>query len=513
MRSSAATNMLELMTSKHNISNDLKTRIFDQYEAAIKRETNPLLKDSMVFNLNLLQNTLPSALRERVDGVMNVIAPTHPPYDQWFANGKDTVNIAFSAGSESYGDGINILKNKGFTVTSEEHGKTSLEKTIERNGIETKFKIDMRHYSNDMFADMNDPNVDIQMYSGHSSWGRNVRNSLERAPQSDGSGKLILTDLCVGKGEIQMTRDKYPNAHLITTHNSSYFRPGGDSEGIHALLNVVDGISERKGYAEIAENTRITNPWRRTHERDGVDNNYIFPTDLETRRRVLDLDHDGQSDIFDRMVNFNTFDVKTDTTREFQAIEPARSANELVGTKVHFAAQTINRMTLYSQIFQSTNSTGEVVPSGYFAPKEGEKNLFRFEKTKVNGENTVSMQMNANYAHMSEEALRMAASYEYGLFKAQIGDISLNDRDAKLNAMIFASHSLHTDAGYRDREVWGEFIKAYNLPNVNRNDVEKAKEVNDHYYSGSHASLPDLWNKLSPEIQEALLQPKSGIIQ
>ncbi|TNE47596.1 MAG: hypothetical protein EP343_18735 [Deltaproteobacteria bacterium] len=504
MRSSAATTMLELMTSSTNNTPEFQTQVFEQYEAAVQKETNPLLKDSMVFNLHRLQDTLPAELQERVGGLMETVAPTKPPYDAWFADGDSTVKIAFAAGHESYQDGIDRLKGEGFEVASQSHGKTTLTKTVERNGVETTFEINMRNYSSDMYAEMNDPDVDIQMYSGHSNWGRNVRSSLKNAPEGTGKNKLILTDLCVGKGEIQMTRDKYPEAHLITTHNSSYFRPGQDSEGIHALLNVMDGIADRKGYSDMAEATRLDNPWKWTHERSGVDNNFIFPTDLETRRRVLDQDHDGQADVFDRMVNFNTFDVETDTAREFEAIVPSRDTEELVGTKIHFASQTINRMTIYSGVMKDTNSAGEVVPGGYFTPEEGEDRLFRFEKVEMNGEPTVRMTMNADFAHMSEEALRMAASYEYAMYKVDEGDISLNPEQAKMNAMIFASHSLYTDAGHRDSTVWKEFLTAYNLPDVSRSDVESAKSADDHYYSGSRASLTSLWGKLSPEVQEAL---------
>lgn len=504
MRSSAATTMLELMTSKTNVDPAFQEQVFNHYEAAIQNEPNGLLKDSMVFNLHRLQDTLPASLQGRVEGMMDTVAPSKPPYDAWFADGDSTVKIAFAAGHESYQDGIDRLKGEGFEVASNSHGKTTLTKTVERNGVETTFEINMRHYSTDMYKEMNDPDVDIQMYSGHSNWGRNVRSSLKNAPEGTGKDKLILTDLCVGKGEIQMTRDKYPDAHLITTHNSSYFRPGSDSEGIHALLNVMDGIANRDGYADMAEATRKDNPWKWTHERYGVDNNFIFPTDLETRRRVLDQDHDGQADVFDRMVNFNTFDVETDTAREFEAIVPARDTQELVGTKVHFAAQTINRMAIYSGVMKNSNSAGEVLPGGYFTPNEGEDRLFRFDKVEMNGEPTVRMTMNADFAHMSEEALRMAASYEYAMYKVDEGDINLNPEQAKMNAMIFASHSLYTDAGHRDSAVWKEFMSAYNLPDISRSDVESAKKADDHYYSGSRASLTSLWEKITPEAQEAL---------
>lgn len=223
---------------------------------------------------------------------------------------------------------------------------------------------------------------------------------------------------------------------------------------------------------------------------------------------VLDRDHDGQADVFDRMVNFNSFKPAEDTAREFRPIEQPRPAEELVGTKVHFAAETINRMTIYSGVMEDFNSAGEVAPGGYFEPEGSNSPLFRFERVD---NDTVDMKMNSKYAHMSEESLRMAASYEYAMWK---GDESsrwrLNDRDTKLNAMVFASHSLYTDAGHRDREVWGEFLKAYGLPDISRSDVESAKKADDHYYSGSRASCTSLWDKLSEGQREGLMADGAG---
>ena len=50
------------------------------------------------------------------------------------------------------------------------------------------------------------------------------------------------------------------------------------------------------------------------------------------RRRVLDADHDGQADLFDRLVDFNTFKPEEDAARDFQAIEH-RAADQLDGTR------------------------------------------------------------------------------------------------------------------------------------------------------------------------------------
>jgi hypothetical protein len=339
-----------------------------------------------------------------------------------------------------------------------------------------------------------------------------MRTALSGAETGEkgGAGKLVVTDLCVGKGEIQMFRDKFPDAHLVTTHNSSYYN-SSNSEGNQAFKTMVGDIAGRRGYEAMAKNVRRDNPWASSHRREGIDNNYIFPTDLKTRRMVLDSDHDGQADVFDRVISFDTFNVSEDTAREFEPIDAARPADELVGTKVHFASQTINRLALYSGILEDSNSTGNVVPGGYFEPSPGDTSMFKFESTELNGEDVVSLRMSSSFAHMSEEAVRMAACYEYSHFMAgKDPSWRLDQEGTVLSGLVLASHSLDTDAGYRDRAVWTEFLSAYNLPDVSRSLVERAKGIDHHSYSGSYESIDHLRKELDPAVLAKLTEPGAG---
>ena len=111
------------------------------------------------------------------------------------------------------------------------------------------------------------------------------------------------------------------------------------------------------------------------------------------------------------------------------------------------------------------------------------------------------MKMNAHHAHASEEALRAAASYEFARFvQGDEGD-PVNNR---LNALVFASHSLYSDAGGRDGQIWDAFLKAKGLPDIERRVVESAKDADDNYYSGSKAASAELRENLSEEVLNAL---------
>lgn len=513
MRSSATTTLLELMTSQTRTTNDFKAEAFEVYEQLMQAETNPLLKDSMALNLDRLKETLPTALRERAEGLVAAANVSAPPYDKWFANGDNTVKVDFSNGvGEGFiEDNVKYFEDQGFEQVGGTDTYPILSKTYVKNGIETEIELHFRHDRNSMFDKVDEDGFDIAVYSGHSGWGKNIRNSLKNVEQGSGDGKLIMTNLCVGKGELQQMKDKFPDAQMITTYNSEYFRSGGTAESHYVMNALFEGIAERKGYEAIADRSREVNPWSHSHRREeGIDNNFIFPTDLKTRRSVLDQDHDGQADVFDRMVNFNSFDVKTDTTREFQPIVSTRSADQLVGTKIHFAAQSTNRISVYNEFLHRLNGDAEVVPGGYHEPTDGEAGLFRFERKG----DLVEMSMNADYSHMSEEALRMASAFEYSMFKGTESDWPLHNKtDNVLHALVLASQSLNTDVGYRDNAVWSAFLKAYNLPEIPLRTISGVREIDHEHYSGSRQSITELKKKLPKDVLEALGQSKVGVLQ
>ena len=505
LRSSASTVLLELISAKGTDS-AIRNEGLSTYIQTMEAETNPILRDSMGWNLRRLAHTFPRDLHPMIAERLTAVRSEYPPYDAWFRDDDQTVTVDWSAGPESLNDDKKRLIKEGFTDKGMDAGGTLLEKTYVRDGQETTFQVRIRPFRADMFKRDDDPDTDMVIYTGHSNWGRNMRDSLkEVAHANGGEGKLILADLCVGKGEMQQVKDKFPGADLVTTHNSSYFIPGSatreaESEGINAILTTFEGIANRAPYSEIAEGVRLNNPWGGTHASNGVDNNFIFPGDEIVRRRVLDRDHDGQADILDRVVDFNSFAPETDAARDFEAIK-GRPAATLDGTKAHFAAMTVTRLGCYSQELAGVTKDGRVTPAGLFDPAPGETRLFRFEHGELHGRPSITMKMNAHHAHASEEALRAAASYEFARFvQGDEGDPLRN----RLNALVFASHSLYTDSGGRDGQIWDAFLKAKGLPAIERRIVEAAKGADSHYYSGSKAASEQLRERLSQDVLDAL---------
>jgi hypothetical protein len=505
LRSSASTVLLELMTAK-GTDEGLRQEALGTYLKTMTGETNGVLRDQMGWNLLRLAPEMPVGTHQAIGEALESARSTEPPYKAWFKEGDNTVTVDWSAGSESLGDDKKRLLKEGFEKVGTDRDGTIFEKTYEKNGVETKFRVRMRPFHLDMFKRVEDTDTDMVIYTGHSNWGRNMRGSLKGIDNpTGGKDKLVLTDLCVGKGEMQQFKDKFPNADMVTTFNSSYFIPGtadreANSEGINSILATFDGIAERAPYSEIAEDVRRANPWGHTHRREGVDNNFIFPGDEVVRRRVLDRDHDGQADILDRVVDFNSFKPETDAARDFTPVE-GRPAAIQDGTKLHFAAMTVTRLGVYSGILDKETTDGRVTPGGLFDPAVGETDMFRFERQAIGGKPGIVMTMNSQYAHASEESLRAGACYEFARYIQ--GDAG-NGVDNRLNALMFASHSLKTDTAGGDTATWNALLKAKGMPAINRRDVETAKSSDHDYYSGSDEAVKALRSKLDESVLNAI---------
>ena len=153
-----------------------------------------------------------------------------PPYDAWFRGDDQTVTVDWSAGPELNDDKKRLIK-EGFTDKGMDAGGTLLEKPMYEMVKKPRFRCASAR-SAPTCSRVDDFDTDMVIYTGHSNWGRNMRDSLkEVAHANGGEGKLILADLCVGKGEMQQVKDKFPGADLVTTHNSSYFIPGSATRG------------------------------------------------------------------------------------------------------------------------------------------------------------------------------------------------------------------------------------------------------------------------------------------
>lgn len=523
LRSSAATVLTDMISSLGNKGpeGELKQQAFDKLHHLIDNETLGGLKESMIFNAVRVQHGLGDEAFDAVDKMRASIAPTHPPTDKWFADGKRELNISFAAGhGERFYEGVTeYLKDQGFKVTDEgnrsswrgEPRKFELTKTV--NGEEYKVNIHVRDFNNDSFKDINSDNYDMIVYQGHSNLGNNTRKSVENAPDATGKDKLIFLGLCSGKDNIDRVREAFPEAQLVTTFNSSYFNTkpvDGDrqftqGEDIKALMQIINGSLERKSWSDINNNIRDNAVgW---NHKDATIGNYMTPLDLQLNARFRDIDNDGQAMTLDRHFNLDVLDVDSAVSSKLQPRNNNPEGQKLNGELPHLAAAFANTMDLYNPTYDNFSHKGRIMADGYFAGKEGDP-IVKFETRTENGEKAFVMQVNENYAHVGEEALRAITMVEYNRHLASTEGSQYpvkNPVERELVGLLTAAASLNYDAGFRDAAVFQAIVEHYGLPaGLKWSDAGPLIDQEHHDYTGSVSMARNWMSKLSPETLEAL---------
>ncbi|GMU61977.1 MAG: hypothetical protein AMXMBFR34_37400 [Myxococcaceae bacterium] len=520
LRASAGAVLLDLMNASSEPA--LRGQVAQTYEALVRAETDPRLRENLIFHLSNAPAAQAGDVKAISDRLLKELAPTKPPYDKWFANGNKTVNLSWTVGQGEFWKGFtNYLKQHGFKAVGAEnqYGVTTYEAKITKPGVgETTFRISVREGGSNILSPMNDPNVQVVGYDGHSNWGRSMSSSVRNGPEAPnaGDGKLLFYNLCVGKGVLDRVKEKYGNTQVVTTYAASNFYTDGSGqmtrgEGVQALMALVNGISERADWTKLHKdmNAAADIGWGRTWD------NYLTPISTQTREKVLDRDNDGQADYLDKHFNYSTFKVPEDTAREFQPVKQTRDASVLDGTKVLVSANMINTLSEFSGILDRVNPDSKVVAGGWYEPKMGEaKDVVRFSEQKgKDGKTEYVMSFNARYSHMSEEAMRATTIYEFNRWMQDTGKLRMDPVDAKLAGMLAFGQSLSVDEGYRDSEVWTNFLKRYNFPDtISLSDVSSALAAHTgHNYAGDSAGIAKLKQAIGQAALDALKKPEVGV--
>ncbi|EFK95223.1 conserved hypothetical protein, partial [sediment metagenome] len=519
---------------------DLKTKIFEKYCDALKAEKNPVLRESMVFNLYYAKELFAENQQAKIDELYEIIAPSKPPYTKWFKDGKKDLKISWRSGTGDHAndeflkrDSDALIQYHGFKMVTDEYGHRVLKKEFAVDGKQTKVTIDFRVDNCTMFDNMDDPDTGIVVYAGHSDIGRNIRNSMANAQDQQGA-KLLFIDLCSGKDGLFRMRDRYPDAQVVTTFDSSYYG-WGEAEGGRAFNAMLEGIAARSDWKALDEAMKGVVGWGHA-----LDRNYLTPIQTLVRRRLLDTDHDGQADVLDRLVDFNLMKPEMSTENEFSPVKPNHPINKLDGINVQTAAMTINTLVGYNTTLESLASLSRVVADGFFVPAKGEEDVIvkfiedKDQKLLMKGSSGTAtafrMKINGNFAHMSEEVLRTVTCYEFNKLMAETypeeyfdeGDWpeGFNDQaKARLMGLVFAASNLVFDMNDnywsmhpRDKVVWDNLLKYVGVPDIDPEKLFKfiygigSDGDTHHDYTGSTRVLSEFLKMLTPDEIEALKQ-------
>ena len=345
-----------------------------------------------------------------------------------------------------------------------------LEKEYDVDGTRTKVEVVMRESLPDLFRQMRDPNTHLIVYSGHSSYGRNVTNVVPSgAPQV--GGKVFIGLHCGGgKGVHNAIRCRYPHVHVVQSKNSSR-----DYEDRDTFLNVLDGFARREEWPQISARNRSSNS-----------DNYYFPTDTLYRKRAEDLDGDGVTDLWDRVVSYNSFAPKAEVRDQMTPRDPGHPITELDGRNFMGAVYRFLRLACANVWADEAREQG-VLADGFY---DGAPSDPIFRSTALD-DGRIRLELNRHYAHASEEVLGPILHYELGRACAAIEHLS--ESEAKMCGLMMAAKCLSVDDGNLEREIWQHFLDFEKLPrSIVFDDVVAALKTDPDWTAGSEESMKAL---------------------
>ena len=503
LRSSAATILAELVDS---LSGDTSARgqrllgkALSTAAALAEGETDPVLRDSMVFGLYRLQTQLPEELRAITRKLMREIPPLTPPYAAWLEDGKVVVDLVVDGDAATVSGTTNDLVSMGFERVGDGDPRV-FRGSFGPQATGAVIEVRVRESRDDIYANIDKPDVDVIWFSGHSNYGRAIATSLESAKAAPGTSKLIVADTCWGKDNMQQVRRLFPESELLTTfHGATY------SDSMRAMRTLWDAVGGRKSWAAISDS--LGGP---------IDGNWVTPADVMLRRRILDRDGDGRADALDRLYDVNLQHVESSVQRSFEPVTPEAPLHRLQELYGVIAASWVNRgVSGYNSSLHALNAESRVTSAGFFKGAPTDPPVRFAAATLPDGQPGWTLSVNHRFAHMPEEALRLVAAYELNLF------LSANDKRfeyygdplrAKVNGLMAAAFTLSHDLSYDDDIVWKAFLRAYHLPDLDLSAIDSVlapyekvdsdagcRAAVDAYIANLTASHSDLMAALSSE--------------
>lgn len=480
MRSGAAATLIALIEGAEG---DLKQKAVDLAFQQAFAEPMHGIRASLFFNLERIKDQLSPADQAKLGELEKAVIPQKPPYEKWFEDGKREINVKHYAHHECWihgGDPIRDYQNDGFKVVStfenEEPKRWILEKdNPDAPGGNVKMRVEIVQSHDGIFQSMDDPDVNMIFYTGHSNLGGNVSEEL-RLGTEEKSEKVILLAMCRGKQNMFEVANKYPNSHFVTTDKPSYF-----SSVIPVALGMANGALRLDDYGGMKEKTRRI--WD-----EGGNKNYFYP-DEPRRYALYDLDKDGVIDSRGAHVD-RLYDValkKPDANR-LDGVPRATSvsAEELDGTNVLHAVQFLNTLMTYhvdhghhTSAFKSSDMDN-FLSAGWFDGPLDEK--VRLEKTP---DGKVEVRVNKALAEQSWAVLGTLVQYEVvKQLLAERNGGTLTKKD-EARAMLFAGEYLaymycsldEAQAGIRAISRDSE-----HLPGTSFNDLYQAIDADGHGY-------------------------------
>jgi hypothetical protein len=489
-RSGAATLTLALARSLPD-SDPLKAQLVSSYVTQMGQEPLRGLAASMQLNLGDAtkqgQVALSADQQATLAATVERTLPSAPPYAKWFANGKQDLHIHQYIHPEFYDAMRSGYDALGFQVTKDNgDGNVTLTKTFTgKDGTPMPVTVDItKTFAEDkrperrLFNDMNDPNVQMEMYTGHSNLGGNVLGALASGPGMQQGDKWVIDWMCRGKQVLADVYNKYPDAAYTTTTDPAYVIQS--DKFLNAMLQ---GVANRENYDQIWGDLQSS----------GFSETGMFMKPNDPRiLGVRSLDDSGRVDVSAITGTDPLYKVglsQVGDTAPFLAPADAPAAPEdLPGDKVFQGVNFMNTLLTYhheTSEYPHGNdgrlppAEDHIVAGGWYQSDSDE--ICKFTKKDVNGETYYEVQVNSKYATQDIHALGAAICYETNKFLSVDKNGAYTEQDKMRGGLMAADYlaymsdtyeqadgiikAMQGKYGFNDQFTWTNAIHAINADN------------------------------------------------
>lgn len=334
-----------------------------------------------------------------------------------------------------------------------------------------------------IFSDMDDPDVQIEFYRGHSNLGGNVLAGIADGPNIQKGSKWAINRTCRGKQVLADVYNKYPDAHYSTTTEPAY------AYGPRLLDTMFKGIGKRETYDQM----------KRNYASDWQAHQFLFPNDPRVLE-VRDIDRDRQVDIDSKGVDplWNTGLLKScDESRDLRPVESKRTPQDLQGDKIMRGVNFANTFLEYHKDHANDGwlpALGDRITAGGWFVDKSSNDICKITERKVGGETFYDVQVNTKYADQEANALGAAILYELNRHVTRQKNGGQYTEADKLRGAIFAGElcAYMAESYEQVDDIMAAIRERYGFPaKLTWDNVNKAIDSDDHGY-GTPKQIQDL---------------------
>ena len=440
-------------------------QLFDLLLRAATEEPHPGLRRQMLLGLDALPGTRMSRAQvEQRRELVNGLRPSRPPYDEWFGDDPaPKLKVRQYVMDEFFRREVAAYRKQGFKIEKISDDEVVATKTLkdpDGDNPPVACRVELLKGDERVLDDMEDPSVNVLLYSGHAQLGAVAKFSLEHGPVRAVGDKLVGFFACRGKQWLGSVRRRFPDAHVMVSDQGTY---GHDDRIV--IQKLYDTIATRSSYETM----------RRAVERDDVwePDNYLYPHDRRTLEH-LDLDADGRAArAGDRHDLLYTPVVKRGrgNSISFKPVRRHPDPDSLDGAKLSNAIAWFNTEYFYWAEDNPGTAAARLADrffaDGWFESDDPAE-VVRVTRSTERGEPVVRVQVNAAFAHLSEDAVGMLVTFNAAeeLFKELRPDEPESERRMRSLAMTCAYVANLVEFGDVADRLLKNFAKRFSFPST-----------------------------------------------